>query len=100
MEFSLSKFESWVSIFCYTTTSVRQGLKSTTAYKKRWNSLMELCIVPEKSSAFKSWISYEATVRVTFKGKCILNEFGQGFPSEFEFFCRRHCARVSHLSMF
>ena len=47
---------------------------------------MELCTVPERSSALKSWIIDEATVRVTFRGKCILNDFGRGFPSEFEFF--------------
>ena len=47
---------------------------------------MELYTVSERNRAFKSWIIYEATVRVTFRGKCILNDFGRGFPSEFEFF--------------
>jgi hypothetical protein len=43
---------------------------------------MELCTGPQKSCTSKSWIFHEATVRVTFRGKRILNDLGQGFPSE------------------
>ena len=47
---------------------------------------MELCTGSQKSCTSKSWIFYEATVRVTFRGKRILNDLGQGFPREFEIF--------------